>query len=120
MSDVKRAIDALRRAANENSAELAEILGGRRATELARVLREPTVMELASAFCNAGWVTSEVEFLAREVRPDEAIKSWDAWSVTTRERVIDRAELRSKNRPRSWTRIDTWEASFPSIPERST
>jgi hypothetical protein len=118
MSDVKKAIELLRRAASANSAELTEILGGKRAAALYHALREPTVMELAPAFCNAGWVTSEVEFLAREVRPDESIKSWDAWSVTTSERVIDRGELRSKYRPGSWTRIDTWEASFPRIPDR--
>jgi hypothetical protein len=61
----------------------------------------------------------EVEFLAREVKPDEAVKSWDLLSVIPSERVIDRGELRSKYRPGSWTRVDTWEASFLRIPKRS-
>jgi len=117
MTEIQKAIELLRRSAN--SAELSEILGLNRATELARVLREPTVMELAPAFCNAGWVTSELEFLARELRLDESIKSWDSWSVTTSERVIDRSELRSKYRPGSWTRIDTWLAQFSRMPDRS-
>jgi len=116
MSDIKKAIELLRRSAI--SAELTEILGGKRATELANVLREPTVMELAPALHAAGWATDEIEFLAREMRPGEALKKWDVWSVTTSERVIDRAVLRSKHRPGSWTRVDTWEASFPPIPVR--
>jgi hypothetical protein len=118
MSDIKKAIELLRRASSGNSAELAEILGAKRTVALYHALREPTVMDLAPALCAAGWVMDEVEFLAREVRPDEAIKSWDVWSVTTSERVTDRGELRSKNRPGSWTRVDTWEASFPRIPDR--
>jgi hypothetical protein len=76
-------------------------------------------MDLAPAFCADGWAIDEVEFLAREVRPGEVVKKWDLWSVTTNDRVIDRGELRSKNRPGSWTRVDTWEASFPRIPDRS-
>ena len=120
MSDLKKAIELLRRAESGNSAELREILGVKRAAALREALHEPTVMDLAPVLCAAGWVIDEIEFLAREVKPDEAIKRWDAWSVTTSKRVIDRAELRSKNRPGSWTRVDTWEASFPRIPDRST
>ena len=119
MSDIQKAIELLRRATSANSAELTEILGGKRAVALYQALREPTVMELASAFCADGWVMDEVEFLAREVRPNEVVKTWDVWSVTTSERVVDRGELRSRHRPGSWTRVDTWEASFPRIPERT-
>jgi hypothetical protein len=105
--------------ASGNAAELWELLGAQRATALYNVLREPTVMERARLFCAAGWSLPEVEFLDREVRPGEVIKLWDVWSVTTSERVIDRGELRSRYRPGSWTRVDTWEGSFPAIPDRA-
>ena len=120
MSDIQKAIELLRRAASGDSAELREILGPPRVTALHKALREPTVKDLALAICAAGWSMREVEdLLAREVRPGEALKRWDAWSVTTDKRVIDRGELRSKYRPGSWTRVDTWEASFPPIPDRT-
>ena len=119
MSEITKAIELLRSAASENSAELWEILGGKRATELHDALREPTVMELAPALCNAGWTMPEVEFLDREVRPGVAITHLDSWSVTTSERVIDRGALRSRHRPGAWTRVDTWEGSFPAIPDRT-
>jgi len=120
MSDMRKAIELLRRAASGNSAELREILGIKRAAALHQALREPRVKDLAPALCSVGWSTPEVDFLELEVQPGEGIKSFDVWSVTTSAgRVINRGELRSKYRPGSWTRVDTWLSQFPPIPNRT-
>jgi hypothetical protein len=118
MSAISDAIELLRRECATNLEAVVAALDRRRATTLTQVLHEPSPMERAREFCAIGWVMPEVEFLQREMTPGETIRSFDAWGVTTNKRTIDRAALRSKSRPGTWSREDTWLAQFPGLPSR--
>ena len=118
MSEVKKAIELLRNPSAENSAELLERLGPQRVTALHKALREPTPMENMATYLNVGWCSTEVELLQKELKPGETVARFDTWSATTNRRVIDRAKLRADARPCAWSRVETWLAQFPAIPDR--
>jgi hypothetical protein len=99
----------------EHVEALCRQLDPKRVTALANLLREPKLTERMSEFIRAGWVTQEVEFLDAEWRSGEVLARFDSWEVVTNQRAIDRADLRARYRPESWTRLDTWEAQFPRI-----
>jgi hypothetical protein len=63
----------------------------------------------------AGWNSIEVE-LAIAATSGERLGAFE-WNrvATSTGRVLDRAELRAKGRPITWTNDITWEAQFPRI-----
>jgi hypothetical protein len=65
-----------------------------------------------------GYIDLERKSIRFLLRPGEIIKRFDAWSVTTDRRVINRENIRPVLRPVGWTREDTWLAQFPPIPKR--
>jgi hypothetical protein len=57
---------------------------------------------------NAGWASATIDVLPQELEDGEKVLRYDADSLTTDKRKIDRLEFIEKMRPGSWTIKETW------------
>ena len=80
------------------------------ATEMDRI-GNVLVARIADGGC--AWSPLEADWLAAWLKPGERVLEYNwAGAKTSTGRVFDRAEMREKMRPGSWTRLDTWNRQF--------
>jgi hypothetical protein len=88
-----------------------ECSAGGPAPERSQLERLATVLQ-----DGAGYNGFEIEAIGLVLKPGETIGPFDSREIQIGDRVWDRAELRQRMRPQSWTNDESWNGQFPDIP----